>query len=331
MFLDRLLLAEADKKFLNNFVNMANMPHALLLDAAGVGMDRELPLAMAQYLLCHSPQHGDYCGECDSCKAVSLGVHPDLQIVSAEEKANKVIKIEQIKTVIAKLDYAANLSKIKICLINDVHFMNSEAANSLLKALEEPKGRSLFLFTTDRKERILPTILSRLIVWRLHPPEPAVIWQALAELEPAEDTKRTLIKLTGGDVHRIKELATPELLDLKQTAADFVQALAQGRLWQESAGTDQARSKWAEVAQKNKLPIFLFFLTYYLRDLLLLKNNCTDLVYNIDYISHLKELQEQISKEQIFKALKILAEAGEMLAVNINAKMLLDNIFIQLM
>lgn len=94
--------------------------------------------------------------------------HPDLILVEPE---NKEIQISQIRDLIWKLSLKPYSASIKAALINESHLMNQEAQTSLLKTLEEPRGRTLLILVSDSPEYLLPTILSRVQTIKFYPVE----------------------------------------------------------------------------------------------------------------------------------------------------------------
>ncbi|WP_339337784.1 DNA polymerase III subunit delta' [uncultured Oceanicoccus sp.] len=136
------------------------LPHALLLAGpAGVGKQR-FALALAQYLMCESPQQGMACGQCRQCGFNLAGTHPDLKWVTPEEKS-KHIKIDQVRALVESLGQTAQQAGYKICILLPAETMNINSANALLKSLEEPAANTLLLLLTDAPSQLLPTIRSR--------------------------------------------------------------------------------------------------------------------------------------------------------------------------
>lgn len=159
-----------------------------------------LSIAFAQYLLCDNPSENDSCGVCPHCQKVSQLVHPDLHFVFpvVASKTNKVassddrrkewndfvlrntyfnlnqwqehldelgkraiIGVEESRKILQKLSLKSYSGKYKIMIIWLPEMMNTQAANKLLKLLEEPPEKTLFFLVCDNTETILPTIISR--------------------------------------------------------------------------------------------------------------------------------------------------------------------------
>lgn len=165
--------------------------HGLLFKGArGIG---KLDMAMnfAQSLLCpHQDEKGFACGKCPSCHWFSLGSHPDFCLLQPEalgvegmdsdegkpastKKPSKQISVDQIR----KLDDFTGMSSHqggrRVVLINPAETMNANAANALLKKLEEPPPGLLFILVAQKPQQLLATILSRCLPFALSAPDSA--------------------------------------------------------------------------------------------------------------------------------------------------------------
>lgn len=134
-----------------------------------------LALYLAQYLLCTKPDAGKPCGTCQDCHLFSVDTHPDFRLMQPE---TKLIKIEQVRDTI---DFAQNMSRrggMKVLVFEPAEAMNLNAANALLKLLEEPPQGTLLLLISHQPGLLLATIRSRCQVLRcgLPPRELALDW-----------------------------------------------------------------------------------------------------------------------------------------------------------
>jgi DNA polymerase III subunit delta' len=131
--------------------------HALLFSGpSGVGK-KMVALAWAQGLLCQAPNRP--CGKCSSCIRVEKGNHPDLMAVTNLESAN--IKIDQVRTIEHFISLKSFEGHAKVVVIDEAHTMTAQAANALLKTLEEPPAGSFFVLVTSNRGAIPITIQSR--------------------------------------------------------------------------------------------------------------------------------------------------------------------------
>lgn len=130
----------------------------------GETIDDALAMAQrfAELLLCQNSKDGDPCGKCDSCNYIKAESHPGLGYITKEEGSD-VIKIEQIRELIAKLHLLPMYSLYKVMIIVGAESINEMAINALLKTLEEPPGMSTIMLVTTRADSIPATIKSRCI------------------------------------------------------------------------------------------------------------------------------------------------------------------------
>jgi DNA polymerase-3 subunit delta' len=157
------------------------IPHSLLLFAQKDIGELHFGLELANYLLCESTENKP-CGQCEACHWVRQGNHPDLFIVvpqvlkhllpfevedeqvgedGEDKKQSKFIRIEQIRKLISSNELGSYRGGKRVVLIYPIEAMQAEAANCLLKTLEEPSNQLHFILMTNQLEKILPTIRSR--------------------------------------------------------------------------------------------------------------------------------------------------------------------------
>ena len=148
---------EVTFKQLSARIAIDKLHHALLIQGpSGLGKSN-FALQFAQLLLCKARQGHNVCGDCQSCLLNAANTHPDLHVVESD----KQIGVDQIREAIKKLVSSAHMSGAKVLIIYDAHTMTESSANALLKTLEEPTANTFLLLTTDKPDRLLPTIKSR--------------------------------------------------------------------------------------------------------------------------------------------------------------------------
>lgn len=173
----------------------SRLPHALLIKGAqGIGK-LDLALNFAQSMLCEKPHaDGTACGKCNSCHWFEQDSHPDFRLIQpealsvaedAEEKSggkkpSREISVDQIRDLSTFANLSAHCGGYRIVVIHPTETMNHNAANSLLKTLEEPTDKLLFLLVTHKPQQLLPTILSRCLGFTVHTPtrEAGTAWLA---------------------------------------------------------------------------------------------------------------------------------------------------------
>ena len=174
----------------------SRLPHALLLTGpAGIGKGA-FARHVAQALLCEHPQPDQRpCGQCEACHWFAQQAHPDfrgLRPDSEEASEGKsaarkleVIKIEAVRGVIDFAYLSSHRGGRRVILIEPAEAMNLNAANALLKVLEEPPGDVVFLLVSHALQKLLPTLRSRCRIFPLTAPDQA---QALAWLNSHGET-----------------------------------------------------------------------------------------------------------------------------------------------
>jgi len=121
-------------------------------------MDTALGLAAA--MNCHTSR-GEGCGECDACTRIIGGIHPDVVTLVREGAAN-IVPIENVRNqVIARIGLPPHEADTRVFIVEEATALAPPAANALLKTLEEPPARTLFVMCTTAPEQLLPTIRSR--------------------------------------------------------------------------------------------------------------------------------------------------------------------------
>jgi DNA polymerase-3 subunit delta' len=147
----------------------ASWPHALLLaGAAGLGK-RNLALEFARALLCESPRSGGgACRACDGCRYVAAGQHPDLRLIEpfdVEDDGTATptewIRVQQVRALIEWIQLSSHRRGAKVAVVVPAERMNAEAANALLKTLEEPPASSYLILVTHQPGRLPATVRSR--------------------------------------------------------------------------------------------------------------------------------------------------------------------------
>lgn len=142
------------------------LPHALLLKGRSGTGKRDFADQLARAMLCESPlEDGSACSACTACTWFDHAIHPDFRRIEpeSEEGGKKAtqITIDQVRSLSAFMNVTTHRNGYRIVLIHPADAMNTHSANALLKTLEEPQGKTLFILVTHKPQQILPTILSR--------------------------------------------------------------------------------------------------------------------------------------------------------------------------
>jgi DNA polymerase III delta' subunit len=146
---------------LRGAIERNRVPHAYLFSGPVGAPLVETALALACALNCQTA-HGEGCGgECDACSKIIAGIHPDVVTLVREGAAN-IVPIESVRTqVLGRIGLPPHEADVRVFIVEEATAMAPPAANALLKTLEEPPPRTLFVLATTAPEQLLPTIRSR--------------------------------------------------------------------------------------------------------------------------------------------------------------------------
>ncbi|WP_121501100.1 DNA polymerase III subunit delta', partial [Pseudomonas aeruginosa] len=227
----------------------AQHAHAYLLyGPAGIGK-RALAEHWAAQLLCQRPAAAGACGECKACQLLAAGTHPDYFVLEPEE-AEKPIRVDQVRDLVGFVVQTAQLGGRKVVLLEPAEAMNVNAANALLKSLEEPSGDTVLLLISHQPSRLLPTIKSRCVQQACPLPGAAASLEWLARAlpdEPAEALEE-LLALSGGSPLTAQRLHGQGVREQRAQVVEGVKKL----LKQQIAASQLAES-W------NSVPLPLLF------------------------------------------------------------------------
>ena len=174
------------------------LPHALLVSgSSGIGK-KNFSLAVVQNILCETCKgKSTACGTCKSCLLITGETHPDLKIIEPSGKS-ETIGVDQIRELTNYVTLTPHIGQYKIALIHDAEKMNTNAANSLLKSLEEPPKSSIIILVSSRPNTLIPTIRSRCQLLSLPIPAKDIAIEWLTSKVKNEFDSELLLALAQG-------------------------------------------------------------------------------------------------------------------------------------
>lgn len=303
-------------------VQFGKVAHAyLFVGTDGVGKNTTAQ-AFAKSLLCEQPLAGQSCNHCKSCRQFSSDNHPDFYTVVP---SGATIKLEQIHQIQKSVGYRSYQGGRQVYIIRQCDVMTLEAANALLKTLEEPQGNTVFILTSSRPYALLPTILSRCQQFWFKPMAVSEIVAGLGRYTDASpEQQQMLAVMAGGSLGRALQLSSADmhasrrrvltLLEIVQRGG-FVELLQQGA---ELATDRSAVLDWVELLQ------------LWLRDLLVWQlTGEQSLLINIDLTKELADAAGY-SVEQLLGMLEETERARMRLEAKGNVRLVVEVLLLQL-
>ncbi len=318
---DSLMGQETLVQRLQQAIISGRVAHAYLITGALGSGKKSLATAFAQALFC-TEQPGNACGTCLDCRRVEAGNHPDMTII--EPDAGK-IKIDQVRRLKERFALQAYEGSWKVGIVVGAETMTVEAANSLLKLLEEPSGQAVIMLLSTSPSMLLPTIVSRcqrITMKRI----PRQLIASFLEREYGlfPQTAAVVAGLADGRLGQAKEFAKGESL------ARIDQILS-GLANREGRGLEALRLAAKLDAEPEAVEFTLQILATWLRDMLLLASGCSrDMIVHQDRYDELREQSRLYSPSAIMRAIWQIVDAARALRANANRRLTLDALFYQL-
>jgi DNA polymerase-3 subunit delta' len=288
-----------------------------------------LAINLAQALNCE--QEARPCGQCRSCLHIAAGNHPDVQLIGrlpgtepGEAGIKKEISIAQIKEIQRSAGLQPYEGRHRVFIIDGAEYLNEDSANCLLKTLEEPPPKVLFILLTVNDGRLLPTIVSRCQRVELFPLPASVIEQALIEQwQVAPEKARVLSRLCRGSIGWAVSASRDEsLVQERSQRLDELLGLNNASLDQRFAFAARLAAQFSKSRDSVEEALELWLGWW--RDVLLTREECTQFIINIDRETVLRSHAECYSLAGIRGFMEAIREAVVQLGQNANPRLVLE-------
>jgi DNA polymerase-3 subunit delta' len=315
---------EKQVKVLQKTLSQKRIGHAYLFSGIPSIGKKALAVEFARAYNCEKADSVQgSCGTCLSCRKIQQNKHPDYFFVKPE---GQFIRINAIREIQNQMTFKPLEARCRVFIIDDADKMNEEAANALLKTLEEPSLANLIILITSRPYALAATVLSRCLHMRFNPLRQDIVAKLLTEKIGMEPQKAHLLAgLSGGSIGRALDLDDEEIISFRQETFDLLAATRKSEPF--------SMIKFASFLHKNKkkISLALDILISYFRDALAYKETKkSGILINQDKLSFIDAVAKRLSGEQILYNIELVERAARYLERNSNKLLTLETMAFKL-
>ena len=311
--------------FLRRSIEGNALPHSLLFVGPRHVGKTTLALNLAQALNCPNPDAP--CGACSACNRIKKGVFPDVRLV---EPRNREISIEQIREIQREAGLKPFEGRFRVFIISEAESLSPEAANSLLKILEEPPPQVVFVLLAESEENLLPTVLSRCQKFDLLPLPLNEVEEALVRRWEAPPQKASLLaRLSRGRIGwAVSALQDEEILRRREREIGRILEVMRGGFWDRFDYASDLSNLFSK-EREGALEILELWEVLW-EDLLRIKGGCPQHIINIDLEEELAREASRLSLPEIAGFIEALNEAYKALLQNANPRLVFENLMLRI-
>lgn len=306
-------------KILTNSFKKDRLAHAYLFEGDRGTGKKEAAFLFAKIFFCLDPDGVNPCGHCSNCRRIDSGNHPDVHIIEPDGQS---IKKGQVTDLIKEFSYRGLESRRKVYILQDADKMTTQAANSLLKFLEEPGEMTAAILLTEQAQQMLSTILSRCQVLSFSPLTPQKL-EAELPGDVSEAVRKAAVALTN-DVREAESLCSDDWFAQARTMV--VQLTEELRRHPYEAFLyleDRWRPHFQDKAQLRR---GLDFLLLWYRDVMFFQLGQQNRIVFVDQMDRLEDQGLSSSPRKACSQMTAVLEARRRLDANVNPQAVMEQL-----
>ena len=308
------------------------MSHSVLIAGPPQVGKTTLALDIARAVNCEADQRP--CSDCRQCGRISSGIHPDVRIVGLETarsgRLRTLISIEQVRDVQRETSLLPFEGKYRVIVFENAELFSTEAANSLLKTLEEPPERVMIILLTTDARALLPTIVSRCRLVQLKPVPSTVIEEFLVDRKGvSQDRAREIAGLASGRAGwAVRAAEDPDLLKRVSDVLDEVELTVRSPLTERFDYAAEVANRFTRDRRSVYSELELWLSWW--RDVLLVGQQKPELVSNVARIDSLTQTAERLAPASITEAIRTVMRTAFLLERNVSPRLALEGMMLKL-
>ncbi|MGP4082803.1 DNA polymerase III subunit delta' [Pseudalkalibacillus sp. R45] len=311
-------------KLLTNSLKKERLAHAYLFKGNKGTGKKKISLHLTKAYFCRVRKDSEPCGECPDCKRIDSGNHPDVHLVKPDGQS---IKIEQIRQLQKEFSYLGLESKSKAYILEHAERMTNQAANSLLKFLEEPGQETIAILLTENPQQLLDTIRSRCQILTFAPQSQNELIEALTEKDYSNQLARTAAALTN-DQAEAEEYLNDEWFVI---ARKNVLKLGEELFERPQRALLALHEYWnPHFKEKQQVEIGLDLLLIWYKDVFLTQLEEEHSIVYSDHQNILSVQALQSSQSRVRNQMLHILEAKRRLNANMNLQLLMEQLVLRL-
>ncbi len=312
-------------KILMNSIKKNRIAHAYLIQGLRGTGKTEIATLLTQTLFCPERNGLEPCGTCNVCKRVSSRNHPDVHWI---EKDGQSIKNEQVDYLRKEFSYSSLESTRKIYIIEDAQTLTNQAANRLLKFLEEPLIETTAILLTDNIQAMIPTIRSRCQIIDLKPLDTDLLQKEMMDSNLSEQQSRLMSAITYNIDEAIELDEDEKYQEIIELSKNMIKAIVNNY----DNRFIYLHQNWLkEITDRQDTEHGLDLLLLGFKDIAYMQIGKEEsLVFFNPTDQILKDALQHFSKERLLQIMKALLETKQKLKQNVNPTLVMEQFVLQL-
>lgn len=302
-------------------VRSGKVSHSYIFEGVPGCGRRKTALALIQAIYCQAVDD-DACGVCPSCRKVASGNHGDIHYVEPLPD-KRDISIDQLREIQRELSLRPYEAPRKACIMEPAERMSVNAANSLLKTLEEPPGNAIIILLTENANMLLATIRSRCQLIRFSPLSQENVQRLLVRSGTEADVADLLAPMAEGSMQRAGELDNESLYARRELMLNHISSLSLGRIVSVFDSAEELAGNRDETLESLDLMLSLA------RDTVYLHAGCNEIV-NTSVRPALEAFAARCTLDGALQILGSITDTRRAVQRNANNKLALDCLFMKM-